>query len=203
MNLGASNFEVYSRLRNWQQEHERNMQEAIFGMRSSSLDKDSIYNSYKAKEEQIGAFDFMEGNDSKVADEYDVQIKKLAQADFDEKDTNKDGVVSWEEYRDSELSDLTANDSDNTKAQAKTIAYLLFALMDQGMGNSDSNGTLSVKEFESLYKNLDRFNGNGLDEEGDGIISTEAFGMASWLIDNIFSDSTVNRVSKLAFRGYI
>ena len=42
-----------------------------------------------------------------------------------------------------------------------------------------------------------------MDEKGDGKISTAAFDMAGWLIENIFDDDTVNKVIDLALEGKI
>ena len=205
MNLNVQNDQAYLRLTAWKEAHDRNMLDAMTKMNGASKSqKASIYESYLDNEEKIGLnFDFMDGKDPKNEDDYDKQIKALAQAEFDEKDANKDGKISWEEYRDNELKDLSENDGEEFRIMAKATAYLMYSLMDEAMGNSDSNGSLSVEEFESFYKNLDRFNGEGLDKEGDGIISTEAFNFPNWLIDKIFSEDTIESVIRLAFQGDI
>ena len=205
MNLNVQNEPVYTKLTAWKEAHDKNMQEALTKLDSATgSQKESIYSEYFENEEKIGLnFDFMDGKDPKNEDDYDKQIKALAQGEFDEKDANKDGKISWEEYRDNELKDLSENDDEEFRIMAKATAYLMYSLMDEAMGNSDGNGSLSVEEFESFYKNLDRFNGEGLDKEEDGIISTEAFNFPNWLIDKIFSEDTIESVIRLAFQGDI
>ena len=199
---------VFNELENWQKQHDDNMKNASRRLNDQNevnkYGEDSIYEDYYKKEDDIGLeFNFMEGKDAKKEDEYEEQIHKLAQGEFDKKDANGDNKVTKEEYINDEISSLDKDDSEELKILTKAYSYLMASLMDQGMGNSNNDGVLDVEEFESFYKNLDRFNGEGLDKEGDGTISTAAFDMPAWLIENIFDEDTINKVISLALENKI
>ena len=114
-------------------------------------------NDYNKKEEEIGLnFNFMEGKNADQEDEYEEQINKLAKGEFEQKDADGDGKVTFEEYINGELSGLNENDSEDLKILTKAYSYLMASIIDQGMGNSNNDGALDVKEFESFYKNFMR-----------------------------------------------
>ena len=84
------------------------------------------------------------------------------------RDKDGDGEISLEEYLDSELKDIDEDDTIETVALGYAMAHFMFQMMDEGMGNSDSSGTLSADEFASLYKNLDQFTVTKVGEEYQG-----------------------------------
>lgn len=151
---------------------------------------------YSLQQEQIGTtFDFMEGNDAKDADSYNAQLTKLAQGEFDSHNVEADDVITRDEYILSELKDAKFNTVEEEK-EAVAYAYALFDIIDTKLGNSDSNGSLSVKEFESFYKNLDRYHGLSSDgqllmddeNELDGIIDIAADDFAVDIVDNLVTN---------------
>jgi len=193
---------IFDKMTDWTNKHEENLNNALKRLNDpDEVDKygeEQIFEDYGKAEEEIGlSFDFMEGKDAKNEEEYNAQIHELAQGDFDKKDADGDGVVTFAEYIADEISSLNANDDEETIAEAEAYAYLMASIMDEKIGNSNKDGALSVEEFESFYKNLDAFNGEGFDEQGDGVITTDAFDMPSWLINNIFSEDTITKITEL------
>ena len=199
---------VFDRMTSWRDSHEENVKNAQKRLDDKNEVKkygaETIFEEYEKKEKELGLeFDFMDGKDPSNEEDYNAQIHELAQGDFDKKDANGDGKVSFEEYIADEAASLDENDDTYTKAITKTYSYLMASLMDQAMGNSNNDGELSVEEFESFYKNLDSFNGTGFNDNGDGKITPADFDMPAWLIENIFSEDTIDRVFDLALEDKI
>ena len=143
-------------------------------------------------------YNFMEGKDPNNQKEYDEQTLLLGQGQLAALDTNQDGEISFDEYvYDQNAYMLKDNELYTTEdvLEAHTNSALLFSIIDNGMGNSDSSGTLSAEEFASFYKNLDQF---ALDEnlqgyltgEFDGVVNVkDTDSMISFLIDNFVPQS--------------
>ena len=141
-------------------------------------------------------FSIMEGKDSSNENDYNEQINKIAQGDFELYDLNKDDVVELSEYIAKEIADMEEVDKENEQ-KIKGYSTLLFSLMDEGMGNSDKNGTLSAEEFASLYKNMDQFDitqENPMTGIYDGILNFDSCAnMPAYLIENLFSEETIQQ----------
>ena len=138
---------------------------------------------------ETGELDFMEGLNPENEEEYNAQVNKLAQDEINNKDTDGDGAVSYEEYINSELADLPENASEDdvlyTKAAAEHIAHTV---------DTNGDGKLDTDELNTFYKNMDRFNGETIGEKGDGKISdNDAAGYVGWLLNNFYSDDILNQ----------
>ena len=151
-------------------------------------------------------YNFMEGKDPNNQKEYDEQTLLLGQGQLAELDTNQDGEISFDEYVYDQNAYMLEDPELYTKEdvlEAHTNSALLFSIIDNGMGNSDSSGTLSAEEFASFYKNLDQFavdeNSQGyLTGEFDGVVNVKnTDNMISFLIDNLVPQSLQDQEKNL------
>lgn len=151
----------------------------------------SIEEQYEQNAEELGSnFDFMEGKDAKNEEDYNAQLSLLAEGEFNShKVKNNSEEITKDDFIKTEL---FGQEFKTVEEQKEAVAYsfALFDIIDQQMGNSDKNGTLSKKELESFYKNLDQY--QGLDENGkmvlaeaDGVIDLE--GASSFATDAVNS----------------
>jgi len=204
----ATGIQVFDALKSWQKAHENNAAEALNLLNNKDelkISESTIFDNYDKNQEKIGLeFDFMEGQDPSNEKNYTEQLLKLGQGEIASKDTNKDGEVSLAEYIANELQDLGESDDEDMALDAVTTSYLMFQIMDQGMGNSDSSGKLSAEEFASFYKNMDSFKLNEnlegeLTQEYDGKLDMDSAGeFIPFLVQNIFDEETYNAVKEMA-----
>ena len=193
--------QIHNDMVKWRDDHEKNVidtgrllndEEAV-----SERGTDSIFKEYLERKNEIGTdFDFMEGKDPKNDAEYAEQLGKLAQGDISVYDRDGNGTVSRSEYMAYELKDLKGDDEE-LKDLSATYAYLMFDIIDQAMGNSNANDKIEKEEFESFYRNLDRFNGEGFEDE-DGVLNIDACSsFVAYLVDNKISRDTFNATYEL------
>ncbi len=199
-------IQIYDKMKDWQKQHEANAIKTSNALYAAKDDNtyNAIYEEYFTKTEEIGyEFDFMEGKDSTNEDDYNEQILKLGQGEIATMDTDGDGEVSLDEYILAETADLNENDDKDMQAEAYTMSTLLFNIIDQGLGSSDSSGSLSAEELASFYKNLDQFN---LDENLNGYLSGEFDGkfnideasqFATFLINNMIKPETYDELKQI------
>ena len=165
-------IQVYDNMKTWQQKHEINdlaAQNLLNKKDKLGLSEEGILAEYFNQGSEIGfEYDFMEGKDPNNEQDYNAQLQKLGEGEVTAMDQNGDGEISLEEYLDSELKDIDEDDTIETIALGYAMAHFMFQMIDEGMGNSDSSGTLSADEFASLYKNLDQFTVTKVGEEYQG-----------------------------------
>lgn len=145
--------------------------------------------------EQVGlTFNFMDGKDSTNEKDYNEQLKTLGEGDLKLLDTDGDGKVSKTEYLAREVYDLGENATDEQKADVMAMAYLTYDIIDQQMGDEDSDGSLSADDLSKFYENMDKFNVDSdgaldyADDYKDGQFSVDdASEFVQFLTDN-FSD---------------
>ena len=125
---------------------------------------------YLKQEAKIGnTFDFMEGDyDISDADTfipaYAEQTAKLAQGDMDAWETDGEEGISMEEYRATQLAEITNTDSEEYNT-AKEYTDNTFKNID-----IDGDGILEKNELQGFYAAIDNADGSV-----DGKISTNAF----------------------------
>lgn len=167
-------IQVYDNMKTWQQKHEINdlaAQNLLNKKDKLGLSEEGILAEYFNQGSEIGfEYDFMEGKDPNNEQDYNTQLQKLGEGEVAAMDKGGDGEISLEEYLNEELKGITEDDSEDMVAQVKTMATLLFQIIDQGMGDCDSSGTLDADDFASFYKNMDQFQ---LDENYEGALTNE------------------------------
>ena len=199
-------IKIFDQMKEWQKQHEVNFAKAEYALQNSKNENElnTIYEEFYSETEKIGyEFDFMEGKDPTDEQTYNEQLLKLGQGEVLSMDRDGDGEISFVEYILSEKEDLTEIDDKDMLAETLTMSTILFDIIDQKMGNSDSSGTLSAEEFASFYKNLDQFN---LDENSNGYLSNEFDGkfnineasdFASFLVLNTVEAETYNNLKEI------
>lgn len=203
-------IQVYDNMKTWQQKHEINdlaAQNLLNKKDKLGLSEEGILAEYFNQGSEIGfEYDFMEGKNANNEQDYNTQLQKLGEGEVTAMDKDGDGEISLEEYLNEELKGITEDDSEDMVAQVKTMATLLFQIIDQGMGDCDSSGTLDADDFASFYKNLDQFQ---LDENYEGALTGEFDGkididsaseFVPYLINQMISpenyDATLNLYKK-------
>ncbi len=193
-------IQSYDNMINWRQQHEINDLTLLNLLKKQdelNFSEEEIYGEYFKQSDKIGyEYDFMEGKDPNNEKDYNEQLLKLGEGDILAIDKDGDGEVSLSEYTLEQTKDLTQYDDFNRIVDAYTVSSIMFQIIDEGMGASDSSGKLSAEEFASYYKNLDQFK---LDENFKGYMSGEFDGkinidsaseMMLFLIDNIIGQET-------------
>ncbi len=199
-------IKIFDQMKEWQKQHEANFAKTEYAIQNSKNENElnTIYDEFYSETEKIGyEYNFMEGKDPTDEQIYNEQLLKLGQGEVLSMDRDGDGEISFAEYILSEKEDLTEIDDKDMLAETLTMSTILFDIIDQKMGNSDSSGTLSAEEFASFYKNLDQFN---LDENSNGYLSNEFDGkfnineasdFASFLVLNTVKPETYNDLREI------
>lgn len=111
----------------------------------------------------------------KNKENYNKNVAKLGQGELLEKDSDKNGSLSMDEYITAELADLEEDATIEYKAMTAAYSQTLFQVLDEDTSASDKNGELSAEELANFYKYVDKFeNGTFVEEDAaDGKINTE------------------------------
>ena len=135
----------YQNLKNWQEQHEKLADkynnvldahyEGIESLKTNSGLTEQEYSifenfankfvawQYKKESQSIGnEFDFANGKDVTNEKDYNDAIANLAQAEIDDKDTDKDGEISLDEYVAAEIASAGVELTEEETAQAKEMA---------------------------------------------------------------------------------
>ncbi len=114
---------------------------------------------YETKQEEIGSsFDFSQGNDISSDESYYNQLYKLSADEIEVKDTDGDGLLSYDEYFAAETKGI---DDPKVLEQAETILNGMFDSYDVvDDENPEKDGKLSEKELAKFYLDLDAADGN-------------------------------------------
>ncbi len=171
--------QVHVQLTQWQNNHEINTAAANNLMNdfqtqyengeiSQQECKDAqgcVWDIYNERTTELGfGYNFMGENDASDTEAYQSQLGLLAQGEMASKDRDGDGKLSKTEFILGEVyggaTALTAEE----KAQAATMASLMFdaidslVLVDSNPDNDELNESLDLKDLENYYKTLDGFN---------------------------------------------
>lgn len=197
MSINNQQSSVYNQMIQWRDAHSNNMQEAQQNLDNAKTEdeQNQVLFDYENKKEEIGSnFNFMDGKDATDDKDYNEQLKTLGEGDLKLLDTDGDGKVSKTEYLAREVYDLGENATDEEKAETMAMAYLTYDIIDQQMGDKDSDGSLSADDLSRFYENMDKLNvdSDGVLDYGDnykdGQFSVDdASEFIPFLIDN-FSD---------------
>ena len=163
--------EIYAKLNVWQDGHEQmanitnnylNSFQTQFENGQISEDEalfafNEVSNMYNEAAGDIGyEFDFMNGKDPNNKDDYNEAISILAQGEIAQKDSDKDGEISYDEYLNFELGDSVGEMSEEDKKAAEEIAKLFFDEINQAQDENDT--TLDLEDMQNFYKTLDSYN---------------------------------------------
>lgn len=197
MSINNTQSSVYNQMIQWRDAHTTNMQEAQQNLDNAKTEdeQNQALFDYENKKEEIGqTFNFMDGKDATNEKDYNEQLKTLGEGDLKLLDTDGDGKVSKTEYLAREVYDLGENATDEQKADVMAMAYLTYDIIDQQMGDEDSDGSLSADDLSKFYENMDKFNVDSdgaldyADDYKDGQFSVDdASEFVQFLTDN-FSD---------------
>ena len=197
MSINNTQSSVYNQMIQWRDAHTTNMQEAQQNLDNAKTEdeQNQVLFDYENKKEEIGqTFNFMDGKDATNEKDYNEQLKTLGEGDLKLLDTDGDGKVSKTEYLAREVYDLGENATDEQKADVMAMAYLTYDIIDQQMGDEDSDGSLSADDLSKFYENMDKFNVDSdgaldyADDYKDGQFSVDdASEFVQFLTDN-FSD---------------
>lgn len=136
---------------------------------------------------------------------YNNNIAQLGQGELLEKDVDKNGSLSMDEYINAELADY-GDATIKEKAIIAAQSQALFQILDEGTGASDKNGELSAEELASYYKNVDRFENGVLVEEGkqDGSFSVDdATGLTQFLMEEMIGQENLDKLYTIYQEKYL
>lgn len=198
----VQNTSLYQNLNKWQDAHEVNALATINCLNNleNELNNNEIsqeeYNSgysafleiYAEEQAEIGySFNFMGAKDSNNEEDYLAQLSKLAIGELNEKDSDKDGQISKDEYIMNEINSSIGELTPEEKAQAALMASMAFdainslVLVDSNPDNDEIDDYLSQEDLQNFYKTLDGYNYNEetnnaeFDGVFDGAIDMDAF----------------------------